>query len=129
MDIDEIIPDYCQKYLFPLHGKRMLELGNKKTKGWVWKDYFQSIGIDHTSIDWNGLDGALPLDLRSPIEMDPFDMVTDFGTTEHVSKREGVWRNIPNLLKVGGVLVSHGPKHGDWWWHGFWPWCRPPAAA
>jgi len=98
----------------------MLELGNKQTKGVSYKSYFESIGIDHTSIDWNGLDGALKLDLRQPIDIGSFDMVTNIGTTEHVSEQETVWRNIHNSLKVGGVLVSHGPISPDWWWHGEW---------
>lgn len=104
--------------IWPLVPGRMLELGNKKNPNGVYKDYFQSIGIDHTSIDWNGEDGALNLDLRQPIDLPPFDMVTNIGTTEHVSDQRAVWRNIHNLLKVGGVLASVTPMYGDWWWHG-----------
>jgi len=112
------VPEHMNDYLYPLVGTRMLELGNKKTGGTTYKSYFESKGIDHTSIDWNGLDGAIKLDLRQPIEMEPFDMVTNIGTSEHVSNQYGVWFNIHNLCKVGGIVVSHTPLEGDWWWHG-----------
>ena len=104
--------------MFPIHGKRMLELGNKKNREGTYKEYFENAGMEHISIDWNGLDGAIKLDLRQPIDMEPFDMVTNIGTTEHVDDQYGVWQNIHNLTKVGGVIVSHTPLEGDWWWHG-----------
>lgn len=112
------IPEDERVIIWPLVGKRMLELGNKKNPKGVYKDYFTSIGIDHTSIDWNGQDGALKMDLRKPIDLEPFDMVTNIGTTEHVSKQEAVWRNIHNLTRIGGVIASLTPLEGDWWWHG-----------
>jgi SAM-dependent methyltransferase len=104
----------------------MLELGNKRNQQFAnagkspysYKHYFESLGMDHTSIDWNGLDGALKLDLREPLSLPPFDMITNIGTTEHVDNQEGVWRNIHNLCKVGGVIASWTPLEGDWWWHG-----------
>lgn len=114
------VPEYVNHFFYPLVGNRMLELGNKKTGNVSYKSYFESIGIDHTSIDWNGLDGALKLDLRKRIEMEPFDMVTNLGTTEHVSEQYPVWENIHRLCKVGGVIVSMCPLPGDWWWHGNW---------
>lgn len=104
--------------------KRMLELGNKKNSDGVYKHYFESLGIEHTSIDWNGEDGALPLDLREPIykQFEQFDMTTNVGTTEHVSFQRGVWENIHYLTAVYGVIVSITPYPGgdNWWWHGEW---------
>jgi len=120
MTISNPVPADERIIIWPLVGKRMLELGNKKNPDGVYKIYFESIGIDHTSIDWNGEDGALKLDLRQPIDMEPFDMVTNIGTTEHVQDQEAVWRNIHNLTKVGGVIASLTPMEGDWWWHGEW---------
>ena len=114
------LPSFLEAYYFPLVGDTMLELGNKKTNDITYKQYFKSLGINHVSIDINGKDGALPLDLRYPIDMEPFDMVTNIGTTEHVTDQEGVWRNIHNLCKTGGVIVSHTPLQGDWTWHGIW---------
>src|SRR3989338_5277340 len=58
-------------------GLKMCELGNQQirksaariTKAKTGKEYFSSLGYDHTSIDRNGLDGALPLDLCEPIHI------------------------------------------------------------
>ena len=81
------------------------------------------------SIDTNGLDGALPLDLRKPICvcLGTFDMVTNFGTTEHVSVNDykgqvACWKNILMAMHVGSVLVSVTPKPGAQKWarHGRW---------
>lgn len=96
----------------------MLELGNKKNDNGVYKHYFRELGFTHVSIDWNGDDGALALDLRDRIEMDPFDIITNFGTTEHVSNQYAVWENIHRLVKVGGIMVSTTPLPGDWLHHG-----------
>jgi SAM-dependent methyltransferase len=104
----------------PLVGHTMLELGNKQTRGVSYKDYFESRGIAHTSIDWNGLQGALVMDLRTRLDLGQFDMVTNIGTTEHVSEQAPVWDNVHRALKVGGVLISTTPAEGNWWWHGEW---------
>jgi hypothetical protein len=117
-EIKNPVPKDEQSVIWPLVGTRMLELGCKENRNGVYKWYFESIGIDHTSIDWNGLYGSLPLDLRKPVDLPPFDMVTNIGTTEHVSEQEPCWRNIHNLTKVGGVIASATPREGDWWWHG-----------
>lgn len=103
--------------------RTMLELGNKKNSLGVYKQYFeQGRGIRHTSVDWNGEDGALNLDLRKPLELGRFDMVTNIGTTEHVSDQAGVWENIHRAVDLGGILVSITPYPDgkSWWWHGEW---------
>lgn len=102
----------------PLVGTSMLELGNKKNGSLTYKRYFESLGYRHVSVDWNGLDGALKLDLRKPINLGTFDMVTNIGTSEHVDDQEGVWRNICEAMHVGSVLLSTTPYPGDWTWHG-----------
>lgn len=112
------LPISEQEVIEPIVGSKMLELGNKKNSKGTYKNYFESLGIEHTSVDWNGLDGALKLDLRVPINLGQFDMVTNIGTTEHVSEQTPVWKNVHEAVKLGGVLVSITPKPGDWWWHG-----------
>lgn len=114
------IPEDEQKVIWPLVGDTMLELGNKKNPNGVYKTYFESIGFKHVSVDWNGEDGALKLDLRQPLDLGQFDMVSNIGTTEHVSEQFPVWKNIHDACKVGGVICSVTPLEGDWWWHGEW---------
>lgn len=124
------IPKDELDYLEPLtdgDGKAvlsMLELGNKKNANGTYKHHFQSLGIRHVSVDWNGEDGALALDLREPQweTLGEFDMVTNIGTTEHVTNQYGAWENIHHCCRVGGVVVSITPYHDgrSWWWHGVW---------
>lgn len=114
----------------------MLELGNQTFQdkelisslnlpGTV-KEYWESKGIKHTSIDLNGEDGALSLDLSKPLPekfYDAFDIVTNCGTSEHVDNQFECWKNIHKCLKVNGFLLSANPetgmyneKHCEWFY-------------
>lgn len=103
-------------------GMKMLELGDKINRGVTYKQYFESLGVNHTSIDWNGKNGAINRDLRTPLwhEFGQFDVVTNIGTTEHVDDQKMVWSNISEMCKVGGyvVCVTPAPIGDNWWWHG-----------
>jgi hypothetical protein len=87
------------------------------------KTAFESLGWRHTSIDLNGLGGALPIDLTKPIDVrgigGPFDVVTNFGTSEHVEGQYECWKNIFSLCRVGGHIVCCvpwiWPKHGKYY--------------
>jgi hypothetical protein len=103
----------------------MLELGNKRKEDGTYKSVFQSLGFKHTSVDINGLDGALPKDLTKPLNLGTFDMVSNIGTSEHVSENDykgqvACWRNILEAMHVGSVLVSITPQEGSWLRHGTW---------
>jgi hypothetical protein len=105
----------------PLIGNSMLEFGDKVEGDHVYKDTFKALGYIHTSIDYNGNNGALALDLREPIALGQFDMVTNIGTSEHVKDRqEMVWRNMVSAVKLWGVLLSATPAPHNWSWHGHW---------
>lgn len=105
----------------PLVGNSMLELGNKKNGEFVYKRWFESKGFRHISVDTNGLDGAIALDLAQPLNLGTFDMVSNIGTSEHVGYgQEQCWRNICEAMHVGSVLVSTTPAPGNWAWHGWW---------
>jgi len=105
----------------PLRFGRMLELGNKKSHV-PYKDFFEDLGFLHTSVDLNGLDGALKLDLEQPLELGVFEMVTNIGTSEHVGNQQGVWRNIVEALDHEAVLCCVTPAPNNWRWHGrFYP--------
>lgn len=105
-------------------GLRMAELGNQKIRSEVLghsvdaKKFFTAMGFDHTSIDINGKDGALPLDLRLPIArpdlLGSFDLVTNFGTLEHVSRQYPAWKNVHELAKPGGLFLHFLPETGSW---------------
>lgn len=133
--------------------KRIIELGNQHFHTndarmdshcgtHVAKRWAESLGIEHVSIDTNGLDGALALDLSKPIYgVEPADIVTNFGTSEHVGieGQDQCFANIRDLCKPGGVmlhaipLVGYWPGHsdvdydGDFFDHD-WPGCTTLAS-
>jgi len=84
------------------------------------KELFTSLGMDHTSIDINGRDGALPYDLCCPLPiglLGEWDIVTNFGTSEHVPYQYNCFKNIHDLASTDCVMlhiVSANPRHGGW---------------
>lgn len=100
-------------------GVSMLEYGNQIVRGedprLTAKQYFTGMGVRHVSIDINAMDGALGRDLSRPLANvgEPFDVVTNFGTTEHVIDNQ-YWpfKNIHNMVRPGGVMISIVPTWG-----------------
>lgn len=109
-------------------GLKMCELGNQRTKSGgrkylesrnippfkTGKELFTHLGFQHTSIDANGEDGALPINLNKPI-LDPtllsnFDVITNSGTTEHVSNQVMCFKNVHNLCKKHGLFIHIVPS-------------------
>jgi len=113
-------------------GLNMCELGNQRFQGplsehiQVAKTLFECLGFSHTSVDINGEDGALPLDLTKPITdaslIGKFDIVTNVGTSEHVVDQAMCFENIDRLCKDGGIIINISPyghtwgKHGECWY-------------
>lgn len=108
-------------------GLSMCELGNQHLfldgPGRPAKPHFESLGVRHTSIDINGLDGALPLDLTHDLtnteHRERYDVVTDFGTSEHVPDAYACHRNIHYFCKPNGIIFHVSPKTGHWPEHGY----------
>lgn len=119
---------------------RMLELGNQHfffngQKSRPAKPYFEGIGIEHISLDINGRDGAIPIDLSeeavwqdwAPVVKKPgddtyafrhFDIATDFGTSEHVDNLWQCLEHIHELTKPGALIFHRNPLPGHWPGHG-----------
>ncbi len=112
----------------------MLELGNQELEASsserTAKRYFETRGVNHTSIDLNGLDGAIVVDLSKPSDrldwIGHFDVVTNCGTTEHVDPRDAqyeAFRNIHTWLRPGGIAIHVLPdvhaleEYGTWRGH------------
>ena len=106
-----------------INGLRMLELGDQKLHANIWvkgkervwaKDYFEMRGCHHYSIDWHGQNGAYPLDLAKVITdtfwLGRFDIVTNFGTAEHVENQYTCWRNIHNFGRQGSIYIHVLPE-------------------
>ena len=109
-------------------GRRMAELGDQKlwdtvaTKpdgGRVWfKEWVEALGCHHYSIDIHGKNGSYPLDLGKEIQDTfwhrNFDIVTNFGTSEHVWDQRLCCLNIHKLGKLGSVYVHVVPEYGKY---------------
>ena len=74
------------------------------------KYLYESLGIkEYHSIDINGDYGAIVHDLNKPFEdkskFNKFDIVTDFGSCEHVFNIGECYRTMHNLTKPGGYII------------------------
>jgi len=105
-------------------GNQMWHSGKRRDPKFWSKDasiLYNKLGCGkYESIDANG--GATILaDLNLPLDPHPgqFDLVTDFGTSEHIFDIAQVWRTIHSLCKPGGLITFDKPFQG-FPEHGFW---------
>jgi len=118
------IEKHASNCIGDIRGKSMLELGDqvlrekikKITNFKTGKEYFTNNGVEHISIDLNGLHGSLKYDLSKPIInqnwINYFDIITNLGTSEHVEPQSSQYfcfQNIHNFLKVGGIVIHIVP--------------------
>lgn len=112
--------DFIAKTLLPLLPKpfSVCELGDQGMCGYGRKDYlakdwYKELGCGrYESIDGNGR-GTITADLNQHFyTVEFFDLVTDFGTGEHVFDQAEVWRTIHKLTKPGGFIVVDRPSLG-----------------
>lgn len=77
------------------------------------RDVWLAAGFDYVSIDVNEEGGARFVDLNYwPNEADAlgtFDVVTNFGTTEHIANQASAFATVHHLLRPGGIAVHHIP--------------------
>jgi len=77
---------------------------------WEW------LGFTYAAIDVDRSPGSIPLDLNFdsvPREQrGRYDLVTNFGTTEHVMNQLNAFRVIHDLTRVGGVMLHRLPAQG-----------------
>lgn len=122
MGITHLSLDRINRYLEP-HMK-MLELGaqnlyDTEHYGWIAKDYFEAIPIQHISVDIIQYQGCVECDLR---QLHPFrgnDIVTNMGTLEHVDGPLFIpFKNIHNACVVDGIMIHENPRFDHWPLHG-----------
>jgi len=81
-------------------------------------EFYKELGCKrYVSIDGNGR-GTLTHDLNLPLSavtasnLGQFDLVTDFGTGEHVFNQYQVWKTIHYLTKTNGYIAFDRPAQG-----------------
>lgn len=76
--------------------------------------FYRKLGCgNYVSIDGNGRGSVThDLNLKLPATFGTFDLVTDFGTGEHVFSQLQVWKTIHQLTKVLGFIAFDRPTEG-----------------
>jgi len=105
-------------------GFTVCELGNQFYRGDGGKSpaerWYGRLGCGrHTSLDANGmashhvdLNHPLSVGLCAELGLGSFDLVTDFGTGEHIFNQAQVWQTLHDLVKVGGYIAFDRPMNG-----------------
>jgi hypothetical protein len=78
-------------------------------------EFYLELGCGrYVSIDGNGR-GTFTYDLNKPLRtnhLGEFDLVTDFGTGEHIFDQATVWKTVHYLTKAQGYIVFDRPTQG-----------------
>lgn len=90
------------------------------------RDWYLERGASKVvSIDLNASNGAIPHDLDTPIPdelRERFDLVTNYGTGEHVNDQYSFFKNCHDACKSGGIMVHQllhegfEPGHGRYYY-------------
>src|SRR5579862_8621009 len=89
------------------------------------KKFYEYLGAgEYTCIDFNGEHDSLVFDLNRNLRREykfnrTFDLVTNFGTSEHCFNQFEVFRNIHELCAAGGIMLHTNPGQG-WGRHCFY---------
>lgn len=124
--LDEVIIRYRPKTLLELGNQQTYVMGDRYGQYANW--YYEEKGIPYVCADINGENNAVVIDLSKRWEntLGQFDLVTDFGVSEHVATG-GVhdaeqffncWKIKHDLTKIGGIMISENPLTGNWPAHG-----------
>lgn len=112
-----------EKHIFP--GCQVIELGDQlmdvgHDTQFMRSDEFYKDKAKITSVDWHGKNRALKLDLSTELkEKLQGDILTNFGTIEHVSDLYNGLLNAHNFTKEGGIMIHANPKTGTFAGHGY----------
>lgn len=86
----------------------------------IVKDFCEDLKKLHVSIDITGRNRSLIYDLNNEIIdiNDVYDLVTNFGTTEHIEPNQyEPFKHIHNLCKIGGDMIHEVPVENNWVGH------------
>lgn len=81
------------------------------------KDFYDALGIEYWSMDASGLHQSIVMDLNLDSVPDEhrhqFDLVTNFGTTEHALNQVNCFKIAHDLCKPGGLMIHDVPYGGS----------------
>ena len=108
------------KDVFELGSQNFYQNYENLTCGVYASDYYALKGVEtYTCVDLNKENGAIDIDLsKKNVPLGKFDLVTDFGTSEHIST---VFDIVPlyncwtlKYESASGVIVGSNPATGHW---------------
>jgi hypothetical protein len=80
------------------------------------RDFWLWLGFDYAAIDIDGSPDSIPLDLNydhvPASAAEKYDLVTNFGTTEHIANQLNAFKIIHDLTKPGGIMLHQLPVQG-----------------
>ena len=126
MGVTDFSLELLKKHNLDAKGLKVLELGcqnlyNQNNYGQISNDYFKEKGQEIDSIDLEGCNGSDVVNLDNPIPkkyLNKYDVITNFGTSEHCGDFYQTFKNIYDACKVGGIMICETPKKGNWPGHG-----------
>jgi hypothetical protein len=99
-------------------GDQLMDIG-QDTQFMRSDEYYRRNGLKIKSVDIHGKNRALPIDLsKESDERFEADLLTDFGTVEHVKGLYNALLNCHNWTKKGGTMIHANPKTGTYAGHG-----------
>ncbi len=80
------------------------------------RSFYEALGYEYAAVDIDGSPNSIPLDLNyDPVPANyvgRFDLVTNFGTTEHVINQLNAFKVIHDLAAPGAVMLHEVPAQG-----------------
>jgi hypothetical protein len=80
------------------------------------REFWRWLGFDYAAIDIDGSPESIPLDLNYDStpenRLSKYQLVTNFGTTEHVANQLNAFKIIHDLVACGGVMIHNLPMQG-----------------
>jgi SAM-dependent methyltransferase len=75
------------------------------------RDVYQQLGlVEYFAVDKFDPRATLTADLGTFLSLDrSFDVVTNFGTVQHVFDQATAWSNVHDLTRVGGIMLHYLP--------------------
>jgi hypothetical protein len=121
----DLLNNAISTFLHNKNDKSCLELGCQEFVGIFNNGHIRNIMSNefkkYTTIDLHNVEGVTKCDLSIYQEnLFNVDLITNFGTTEHVEYEDGqynCWKNIHNWLNTDGISIHLTPEIGSWKGH------------
>src|SRR5262249_21077442 len=102
-----------------------VDMDDRDLDGTACGDYYDKAGVElYIAFDLSGRNGSIKIDLCKNHDFIPqFDIVTNYGTIEHVNDQYFAFKNMHDLCVTGGIMlhtfpvVGHWPNHGRYYYN------------